>query len=167
MMEELKFVWLQGMDNLEEEDYNVTMNYLKSLRKLKMINFNEDDPYFLAIKENQINEIRKLVEEKNSNIRLDLAEDIKNFFSTYFEQCGIELESSLNKRWNIDITTEHVLYKLKDEKQIYFNEETQDKILTGDFKKELYNLAEKMYKDELNFILNDLQTELKLAKYGK
>lgn len=161
-MEELKFVWLHGIDEDEEIEKKV-VSYLKENKELGKVNFQENDTvYFVAV---QADYIENFVDEvKQFGIKPSI-ETIEKVFIVYFEQCGIELESSLNKRWNIEVTTENILYKLKDEKEIYFNKEIQDKILKGEFEKELYSLAEKMYKDELHFILNDLQTSLTLAKY--
>jgi hypothetical protein len=166
-MEELKFVWVGRTDYLEDEDYNNLINYLKELKKLQMINFDGDNPYFVVIRENEINELRELVNGKFPTIDLDVIDDEYSFFSTYFEQCSMVLESSFNKRWNIEVTTNHVIDKLREEKNIYLNEETKTKILTGDFRKELYNLAERMFKDQLTLILSDLQEKLKVAKYVK
>lgn len=166
-MEELKFVWLSGIDDCdvgEEKD----ISCLKEMKREGKINFYENDtPYFVAVKDKYIEELTNRVETEMEDVEVGIGTNIHDFFSIYFEQCGIELESGFGKRYSISVETEKVLYMLIDEKDIYFTEEIQNKILNGNLKEELYSLAEKMYKDQLTYILNDLKASLSLAKLNR
>ncbi|NFH01594.1 hypothetical protein FC831_15225 [Clostridium botulinum] len=155
MKNELKFTWVDS----DIMDDKAMMGKLKGLKEKNIVNYDDDNLYFIAFKESDSNIIHDILEEYEPQV-----EDVYEFFKIKFEQCGIKVESIYGKRFGIEIDMSDVLWMLIDEKDIYYTDTIQNVLLTtDDINKELTKVAENMCKTQLELILSELQSSFKYA----
>ncbi|WP_252251162.1 hypothetical protein [Clostridium sp. VAP52] len=155
MKDELKFTWVDS----DIMDDKVIMKKLKNLKEKNIVNYDDDNLYFIAFKESDSNIINDILKEYEPQV-----EDVYEFFKIKFEQCGIKVESMYGKRFGIEIDMSDVLWMLIDEKDVYYTDAIQNILLTtNDISKELTKVAENMCKTQLELILSEFQSNLKYA----
>lgn len=154
-MKELKFMWNNDFIYDHEEE-------LTKLKNERKINFSEN---YIVLNPDYEKELIDIIKKYDENYNCNVEPNVVSFIEMAYEQCGIELENNMSKD-TIWVGTEDIVYMLIDEREVWFTNEIQEKILYGDCEKELNALMEKMYKAHLEIILSSFNCNLDIIKLG-